>query len=118
MAWAEHSDRDVHGGYNHPAAEAHRQAAEQVAALVEKAGSRSCSRTGVPQIFSGTAWKAASQWPQMGSFPSSAWVRRQGTRTPNPRIKSLTGPRSDGFMPLRWQIRWTTCIRAIGNARE
>jgi integrase len=38
MAEAGHSDRAVHAGYNHPLDEAHRQAAEQVAALVRRAG--------------------------------------------------------------------------------
>jgi integrase len=38
MREAGHSDRAVHAAYNHPLDEAHRQAAEQVAALVRRAG--------------------------------------------------------------------------------
>jgi hypothetical protein len=38
MPEAGHSDRAVHAAYNHPLDEAHRQAAEQVAALVRRAG--------------------------------------------------------------------------------
>jgi hypothetical protein len=36
-----HTDPGVHARYNHPLAEAHREAAEQVAALVRQAGSPS-----------------------------------------------------------------------------
>jgi hypothetical protein len=88
MREAGHSDRAIHARYNHPLEQAHRQAAEQVAALVRQAGGARHDRV----RMSPGRHRQALPGPPGGML---TWASAQfntgappGTRTPNPRIKS------------------------------